>query len=241
MANIAAQKHSSHWPKLYNLATNPSFAQLSPSLFGMWQYFISFIFETFPGGWVVRKSDFNENPVVSPDLDFDLGFVNTNLFLNNANILPYWLVISSIESDSWKFFWKVILTDRQTDKTYLKTPRRKLNELFSGTIVLTHWLFLLANPLVIVLNSKDDMQVMKLVFNHFQEMNFLQHGMVRTMTCSKMILMTVGRPLMNFSRKTTIDVQVWWNTNLRIKITLMCVVFKKASHIWSFDVEDNVD
>ena len=29
-------------------------------------------------GWVVGKSDFNENPVVSADLDFDLGFVNTN-------------------------------------------------------------------------------------------------------------------------------------------------------------------
>ena len=30
------------------------------------------------GGWVVGKSDFNENPVVSLDLDldFDLGFVN---------------------------------------------------------------------------------------------------------------------------------------------------------------------
>ena len=27
-------------------------------------------------GWVVGKSDFNENPVVSLDLDFDLGFVN---------------------------------------------------------------------------------------------------------------------------------------------------------------------
>ena len=32
------------------------------------------------GGWVVGKSDFNENPVVSPDLDLDFGlrlwFVN---------------------------------------------------------------------------------------------------------------------------------------------------------------------
>ena len=42
-------------------------------------------FETFPGGWVgvgvgvtgwvVGISDFNENPVISLDLDFDLGFV----------------------------------------------------------------------------------------------------------------------------------------------------------------------
>ena len=25
------------------------------------------------GGWLVGKSDFNENPVVSPDLDLDFG------------------------------------------------------------------------------------------------------------------------------------------------------------------------
>ena len=30
-------------------------------------------------GWVVGKSDFNENPVVSPGLDLDLGFVNSDL------------------------------------------------------------------------------------------------------------------------------------------------------------------
>ena len=38
---------------------------------------VSCVFETFPGGWlgVVGKSDFNENPVISIDLDFDLGFV----------------------------------------------------------------------------------------------------------------------------------------------------------------------
>ena len=38
---------------------------------------VSCFFETFPGGWgwMVGKSDFNENPVVSLDLDldFDLG------------------------------------------------------------------------------------------------------------------------------------------------------------------------
>ena len=37
---------------------------------------VSCFFETFPGvgvaGWVVGKSDFNENPVVSLDLDFGL-------------------------------------------------------------------------------------------------------------------------------------------------------------------------
>ena len=31
------------------------------------------------GGRLVGKSDFNENPVVSLDLDFDLGFVNFSL------------------------------------------------------------------------------------------------------------------------------------------------------------------
>ena len=30
----------------------------------------------WPAGWLVGKSDFNENPVVSPYLDLDLGFVN---------------------------------------------------------------------------------------------------------------------------------------------------------------------
>ena len=31
---------------------------------------VTCFFETFPGGWVVKKSKFNENPVVSLDLDF---------------------------------------------------------------------------------------------------------------------------------------------------------------------------
>ena len=38
------------------------------------------LFLNFPGwlaGCVDGKSDFNENPVVSPDFDFDLGFVNS--------------------------------------------------------------------------------------------------------------------------------------------------------------------
>ena len=42
---------------------------------------VSCFFETFPdgwvagggGGWVVGKSDFNENPVVGLDLDLDFG------------------------------------------------------------------------------------------------------------------------------------------------------------------------
>ena len=38
---------------------------------------LSCFFETFAGGggggWVVGKSDFNENPVVSLDLDLDFG------------------------------------------------------------------------------------------------------------------------------------------------------------------------
>ena len=36
-------------------------------------------------GWVVGKSDFNENPVVSLDLDFDLGFVKTNQSVAGQN------------------------------------------------------------------------------------------------------------------------------------------------------------
>ena len=35
---------------------------------------LSCFFETFPAGWVVGKSDFNENPVVSLDFDLDFGF-----------------------------------------------------------------------------------------------------------------------------------------------------------------------
>ena len=36
---------------------------------------VSCFFETFLGvaGWVVGKSDFDENPVVIPDLDLDFG------------------------------------------------------------------------------------------------------------------------------------------------------------------------
>ena len=40
---------------------------------------LSCFFKTLPAGWVGSWldgiSDFNENPVVSPDSDFDLGFV----------------------------------------------------------------------------------------------------------------------------------------------------------------------
>ena len=42
-------------------------------------------FETFPGGWelgLIKNSDFSENPVVNLDLDFDLGFVNIDLFFS---------------------------------------------------------------------------------------------------------------------------------------------------------------
>ena len=37
------------------------------------------------GGRVVGKSDFNENPVVSLDLDLDLGFVNSQEYLFSWN------------------------------------------------------------------------------------------------------------------------------------------------------------
>ena len=36
---------------------------------------------------MVGKSDFNENPVVSPDLDLDLGFVNFTIF-SLMTVLP---------------------------------------------------------------------------------------------------------------------------------------------------------
>ena len=44
-------------------------------------------------GWlgVVGKSDFNENPVVSLDLDFDLGFVKTAIRFENFSGGDGWL------------------------------------------------------------------------------------------------------------------------------------------------------
>ena len=73
---------------------------------------VSCFFETFPGvawggwlnGWVVGKSNFNENPYFSLDLDFDLGFVsvfvtclstvrNWNFELSDhcsAHLVSYW-------------------------------------------------------------------------------------------------------------------------------------------------------
>ena len=43
---------------------------------------VSNLFETFPGGWVGGKSDFNEtqSSVWTWTLDFDLGFVKTHPF-----------------------------------------------------------------------------------------------------------------------------------------------------------------
>ena len=47
--------------------------------FCFWYITVSYFFETFPGvwlaggGWLVGNSDFNENPVVSLDLEMDLG------------------------------------------------------------------------------------------------------------------------------------------------------------------------
>ena len=40
------------------------------------------LFQVAGGGWLVGESDFNENPVVSLDLDLDFGFVK-NLLLTN--------------------------------------------------------------------------------------------------------------------------------------------------------------
>ena len=53
---------------------------------------VSCFFETFPagwvGGWVVGKSDFNENPVVSLDLDYGLRL---RVCQYNLMVLEPWL------------------------------------------------------------------------------------------------------------------------------------------------------
>ena len=46
-------------------------------------------------GWVVGKSDFNENPVVSLDLDFDLGFVNKFCF-GNINVTCFFETFTGV-------------------------------------------------------------------------------------------------------------------------------------------------
>ena len=40
------------------------------------------------GGWLVGKSDFNENPVVSPDLDLDFGLRLRVCQFNSDHIKP---------------------------------------------------------------------------------------------------------------------------------------------------------
>ena len=54
--------------------------RLATFILEVWLYLASLkLSRVGGGGWlgVVGKSDFNENPVVSLDLDFDLGFVNS--------------------------------------------------------------------------------------------------------------------------------------------------------------------
>ena len=42
----------------------------------------SFFSHLFKIGWPVGNCDFNENPVVHLELDFDLGFVNSYVQIN---------------------------------------------------------------------------------------------------------------------------------------------------------------
>ena len=60
------------------------------------------------GGWVagrpVGKSDFNENPVVSLDLDFDLGFVNICLELQPSHYSKTFLYFTLIFT--FKFYFQ---------------------------------------------------------------------------------------------------------------------------------------
>ena len=69
---------------------------------------VSCFFETFPAGWlgVVGKSDFNENPVISVDLDFNFGLqisvcqygASTTPFIQfvaDAKYFPHWPVVKS--------------------------------------------------------------------------------------------------------------------------------------------------
>ena len=48
----------------------------------------------WPDGWLVGNCDFNENPVVHLDLDFDLGFVKMykNVMFENFLIKMYCLM-----------------------------------------------------------------------------------------------------------------------------------------------------
>ena len=45
----------------------------------------SFFSHLFKKGWPVGNCDFNENPVVYLDLDFDLGFVNLQRTTSGAS------------------------------------------------------------------------------------------------------------------------------------------------------------
>ena len=68
---------------------------------------VSCCFETFRAGWVagvVGKSDFNENPVVSLDLDFDLGFVNICLELQPSHYSKTFLYFTLIFT--FKFYFQ---------------------------------------------------------------------------------------------------------------------------------------
>ena len=74
--------------------------------------YITCFFETFPGwlsGWVVGKSDFNENPVVSLDLDFDFGLRLRVCQLQNNGWLSPSFSKSEHSASTSSFFRKVLI------------------------------------------------------------------------------------------------------------------------------------
>ena len=77
----------------------------------------------FPGagwvaGWVVGNCDFNENPVVHLDLDFDLGFVNKHSKfldrLKHGNFDSiFWFYYLRIRQATFKILLKMIKVNKQ--------------------------------------------------------------------------------------------------------------------------------
>ena len=73
------------------------------------------LFETFPCGWVVVKSDFNENPVISLDLDFWLPltvyqfpFTGTGTHCSTRFIFVLVLTLSGVtpqQINIWQRTW----------------------------------------------------------------------------------------------------------------------------------------
>ena len=76
-------------------------------------------FEIFPrlvARWLVGNGDFNENPVVHVDLDFDLGFVNI------LNMLPTWYTEENHGVKYWNG-WKKWIARKQHPMCLKKSNR----------------------------------------------------------------------------------------------------------------------